>query len=106
MRFRKKGGAFWYAVLTPVLVLVAVICFLTAISNLESGRNDQGRRQLEDTIRQAAVTCYATEGFYPPTLTYLEEHYGLQVDAGRFTVYYNAFAENLVPDITVLENGE
>jgi hypothetical protein len=77
---------------------------LSAVSNLKNGHTDEGRRQLEDTIRRAAVTCYATEGIYPPTLSYLEEHYGIQVDTDRYTVYYDAFAENLVPDITVLEN--
>lgn len=86
-------------------VCAAVMAILlSAVSNLKNGHTDEGRRQLEDTIRRAAVTCYATEGIYPPTLSYLEEHYGIQVDTDRYTVYYDAFAENLVPDITVLEN--
>ena len=50
------------------------------------------------------MACYAAEGVYPPTLSYLEEHYGLQIDEERYTVHYSAFAENLMPDITVLEN--
>ena len=48
--------------------------------------------------------CYAAEGIYPPNLEYLEEYYGLQIDETRYTVHYSAFAENLMPDITVLEN--
>lgn len=88
----------------PLLAVVAVLCLFTAVSNVENGQNDQGYRQLESAIRRAAVTCYATEGIYPPTLSYLEKHYGLQVDTSRYTVYYNAFAENLMPEITVLEN--
>lgn len=90
----------------PLLAAAAVFCLSAAISNLQSGREHQGRRQLEDTIRRAAVTCYATEGIYPPTLLYMEQHYGVQVDAGRYTVDYHVFAENLMPDITVLENGD
>ena len=50
------------------------------------------------------MACYAAEGRYPPDLEYLKEHYGIQVDEGRYTVRYDAFAENLMPDITVLEN--
>lgn len=91
---------------TLLLAVAAVFCLATAVSNLQSGRDRQGREQLEDTIRRAAVTCYATEGVYPPTLSYLEKHYGVQVDAERYTVDYHVFAENLVPDITVLENGD
>jgi len=49
------------------------------------------------------VACYATEGFYPPDIAYLEEHYGIQIDKSRYVVKYTAIAENLMPDITVLE---
>ena len=86
--------------------MLAVWALLAAVAKMELGRTREGRRQLEDTLRRASVTCYATEGIYPPTLTYLEEHYGVQIDTKYYTVYYNAFAENLMPDITVLENGE
>ena len=76
------------------------------MSNLNSGRTDEGRQQLEDTIRRAAVTCYAVEGVYPPTVDYMEQHYGVRIDTKRYTVFYDAFAENLMPDITVLTNGD
>ena len=68
------------------------------------GRDDEGKRQLEDAIRRSAVACYAAEGIYPPDLAYLEEHYGIQIDESRYTVYYDIFGSNLMPDITVLEN--
>ena len=60
--------------------------------------------ELEEAVRRGCVACYAAEGRYPPDLEYLKEHYGIQVDEGRYTVRYDAFAENLMPDITVLEN--
>ena len=41
---------------------------------------------------------------YPPTVDYLQEHYGVQIDQDRYTVRYSVFAENRMPDITVLEN--
>ena len=95
----------WLLLLIPaILLLAALVWFLTAVSNLEAGRQNEGRAQLEDAIRRAAVACYAAEGIYPPDLTYLEEHYGVQVDEARYTVDYNVFASNLMPDITVLEN--
>ena len=93
------------SLLLPLAALAAVLCLLAAVSNLSAGSGDEGRQRLEDSLRRAAVTCYATEGIYPPTLDYLDEHYGIQIDAERYTVYYEVFAENLMPDITVLKNG-
>ncbi|SFP01734.1 hypothetical protein SAMN05216343_10234 [Oscillibacter sp. PC13] len=90
--------------LLPAVSMAVLLCFITALTNLKSGQEAEGKRQLENAIRQAAVACYAVEGIYPPDLTYLEEYYGIQMDGKRYTVYYDVFASNLMPDITVLEN--
>lgn len=90
-------------VLFPVLVVVVVCFFLTALGNLETGQAREGKEQLEEAIRRSAVACYAAEGIYPPNLAYLTEHYGIQIDEDKYTVMYEVFAENLMPDITVLE---
>ena len=92
------------AILLVPAVLLVLMMFMTALSNLETGRRSEGREQLEDAVRRAAVACYAAEGIYPPDLEYLEEHYGIQVDRDRYTVMYDVFASNLMPDVTVLEN--
>ena len=89
--------------LLPLLVIAALLIFLTSLSNLEQGRSAEGKRQLEDALWQASVVCYAAEGIYPPDLDYLWEHYGIQIDETRYTVVYDIFASNLMPDITVLE---
>ena len=91
--------------LVPVVAVAAVLWFATAVDSLDSGRAEEDLRQLEETLRQGCVACYAAEGVYPPDIDYLKEHYGLQVDEERYTVRYSAFAENLMPDITVLEIG-
>ena len=96
----RNGKAIGFA----VLVIAAVLFFMTALGNLESGHEKEGKEQLEEAIRRSAVACYAAEGIYPPTIEYLEEHYGIQIDESRYTVMYEVFAENLMPDITVLEN--
>ena len=90
-----------------MLILGLVVCFilffLMALSNLGSGKALEDKSQLEDALHRAAVCCYAIEGAYPPDLAYLETHYGIQIDRRHFTVSYIAIAENLMPDITVLE---
>lgn len=90
--------------LAAVLLTAALLWFFTAVSGLKTGEGEEGRQQLEDALRQAAVACYAAEGIYPPTLDYLTDHYGVQVE-DRYIVFYEIFANNLMPEITVLEKG-
>ena len=61
---------------------------------------------LEEQVRRAAVSCYASEGRYPQELAYLVEHYGLMVDETRYNVMYDAFASNIMPDIAVSVRGD
>lgn len=87
----------------PVAAAAVLLCFAAALNNLNTGRSEEDLRQLEETLRRSCVACYAAEGAYPPDLDYLREHYGLQIDETRYFVAYSAIAENLMPDITVLE---
>ena len=102
-RKRTKLPALLSWLVKGLLLLTAALCFFQALSNLDRGQGEAGRQQLEDALRRAAVACYATEGIYPPHLDYLTEHYGIQVDESRYAVFYDIFAENLMPDITVVE---
>ena len=86
-----------------VVVLSLVLWFFATIHQVTIGQKEEGAQMMERTIRRAAVTCYAVEGIYPPSLDYLVEHYGLQLQEDRYQVFYEGFAENLMPDITVLE---
>ena len=85
--------------------LCLAACLLTAVNNMESRQAEEELRQIEQAVRRAAVACYAAEGIYPPDLAYLEERYGLQIDREHYTVFYNIFGSNLMPDITVLERA-
>ena len=88
----------------PVAAAASLLCFAAALNGLENGRKAEALSQLDTVLRRGCVTCYAAEGIYPPDLEYLKEYYGVQVDEKQYTVYYDRFAENLMPDITVLEN--
>lgn len=59
--------------LGPAAAVLVVLCFLSAVSNLERGRDQESKRQLEDALRRSCVACYAAEGVYPPDLAYLED---------------------------------
>ena len=92
-----------------IVLLTAVIGGLLYAMNAGAarlGQEAESMKQLENSIRKATMTCYATEGVYPPTLEYLKKNYGIQIDESRFTVFYEGFAKNLMPEITVMENQE
>lgn len=103
---KKTTNPLWamlQALLLPVVVLGVLLLFGTALENLTAGSREESLAQLEAALRQASVACYAAEGIYPPSLEYLQQHYGIQIDESSYVVYYDIFAENLMPDITVLE---
>ena len=86
----------------PLCLIAAAVIFALAVSNLQAGQTEEYRAKLEETLRLSAVACFANEGVYPPDLSYLTEHYGVQIDTEKYAVFYHAFAENLMPDITVV----
>ena len=97
----KLGGGRW--LILTLVIFAVVLCFFTALHNLRGGQSEAGRQQLETALRRAAVACYAAEGVYPPTLAQLSARSGVQIDETRYVVFYEIFANNLMPDITVLE---
>jgi len=100
MREHRKTGI---RLLGILLAATVALWLLVAVGNLQQSRNQYEQAQLEEALRRAAVACYAAEGIYPPNLDYLVKHYGVQIDETRYLVVYDAFAQNLMPDITVLE---
>lgn len=101
----KKRGLFQKSTGIPLLLIAVcvLLIFGLALTNLNSGHHEESKLQLEQAIRRSAVACYAAEGVYPPSLDYLQDHYGLQIDHSKYHVVYEIFAENLMPDITVLD---
>ena len=93
-------------VLFSILAVGILLFFLASINNLNIGKSEEGKDQLEQALKRCAVACYATEGIYPPDVEYMKEHYGIQIDEERYLVRYEIFAENLMPDITVLEKRD
>lgn len=95
-----------------VLILCAVLCIAAllwgtwaGLGRLNADLEAQAAHSLKQTIVDAAVQCYAVEGSYPSSLAYLQTAYGVQIDSRRFIVTYDAFASNLLPNVSVLRKG-
>ena len=105
MKKRKGNRSLLSSIAIPILAAAVLLFFLIALGNLGEGQRTEGKEQLEAALRRAAVACYAAEGIYPPNVEYLCSHYGVLVDEQRYTVIYENFADNLMPEILVLEGG-
>lgn len=76
--------------------------FLTGTSSFLGRARTEGAETLRKAITRACVQCYAIEGRYPPSMEYLAQRYGVQIDESQYYVFYSGFASNLMPDITVI----
>lgn len=81
--------------------LVAVACAWGA-GHIGADLSGQGADALKNAVLRSAVQCYAVEGYYPESLDYLTDHYGLRINHDRYIVVYEAFASNLPPQVTIL----
>jgi len=91
-----KGVAF-----TLVILAVVVYFFFAGVNGASDKADSSSAATLEKAIKRAAVQCYAIEGFYPPDVSYLADHYGVIVDS-KYIVEYEAFSGNNLPNIKVL----
>ena len=93
---------FLRGLLLPLVVVGALVCFAMAVDGLSGGQSAERLAQMEDAVRRSCAACYATEGVYPPSIDYLRDRYGLQIDEEHYIVHYTVSAQNLMPDIMVL----
>lgn len=88
-------------------VTVALLLVLAALlPGIQRNIQENSREAIRDTVLRCAVECYAVEGAYPDSLSYLEERYGLTVNHRDFIVTYEVFASNQLPEVQVLVRGE
>lgn len=102
-RYHKSRG-FWASTLLGLALFAAAAAWmLQGVRQAARVSDDEGLRMAEQAVRQAAVSCYALEGAYPASYADLKQRSGVAVDEERYIVFYEIFASNIMPDVTVLE---
>ena len=92
----------------PRIKLIYIACplihllFILELSSISESTVNRQKESLETALNRDIIHCYAVEGFYPPSLAYIEEHYGRTYDKDLFFVDYQPIGSNLHPDITIL----
>ena len=103
MRGRKRLLS-WVPTVLGLLVFAAVAAWMVlGVREASEVSDREGLRLAEQAVRQAAVSCYDLGGTYPATYEDLKRSSGIAVDEEKYSVFYDIFASNIMPDITVLE---
>ena len=102
----RRPRSFWRVLCSLLLAAVVLLVFLYGFSRISKTAEGEQQHALERSIRKSLVSCYAIEGAYPDSLSYLEEHYGLLIDHERYVVEYEPFGSNIWPTVQVVRRGE
>ena len=101
-RFSKLKNSITGFHLSVLIFILLFFFFLRLISGISSDTLDREEESLKTALNRAIVSCYCIEGTYPPSLDYIEEHYGLIYDSETFFVDYTPIGSNIYPDVTIL----
>lgn len=86
------------------LIMFAAITAIAAagINDVVETSSQKELQMAQESIKRAAVSCYAVEGIYPESYEYIKENYGIIVNNSKYIVHYEIFASNIMPEITVI----
>lgn len=105
-RFTKKypGQKLKNLVHLPTLsFLLVMVLFFLGVSNVSKSSALNEKKILEEALKRDIAHCYALEGEYPPSLSYISEHYGLVYDEDKFKVVYEIQGSNIMPTVRIIE---
>ena len=104
MLFAKPKQKKSFVPLLPFVLLIILILVFAFFTNTITTSNKSGNYMvLENALDRSITQCYALEGSYPPSLSYLVENYGLTYNAEQYFIDYQYIASNLRPDVTIIE---
>lgn len=87
----------------PLLIGIVILCvFMLGVNYVSESSINNQQESLDKAISRDIAQCYAVEGTYPPSLSYLTDHYGLTYNESLFFVDYKSIGGNIYPDITII----
>lgn len=99
-----KPKYIWKTIGLPIsLFAVMLAVFVVGVIHFSNVNTEQNLVLTQSALQKATVQCYADKGFYPPTLEYLEQNYGVTIDYTKFNVTYDCAAANIMPNIVVFQ---
>lgn len=91
------------ATFSVVIFITVLVIFIGGISAISSSSIVNDKEILSDAIERDIVHCYCVEGMYPPSVKYMENHYGLTYDKDKFIVDYEYIGSNIKPNVMIVQ---
>ena len=88
--------------LNIILFAIILLVFMFAIRFTAGNTMERQEEALNRAMERDIVQCYAENGYYPPSLDYIKEHYGLLYDEKSFFVDYTPIGGNMYPGYKVV----
>lgn len=105
--WRYAGRWSWIPLALGVALFAAIAAWVVmGVRETAQASDREGLRIARDAIERAVVSCYCLEGVYPATYEELKSKSGLAIDEEKYIVFYEIFASNIRPSVTVMERWE
>ncbi len=101
-KYQSKSG--WVSLILGLLVFAAVAVWMVrGVREAAEVSDREGLRMAQEAVNRAVTGCYALDGVYPASYQDLKAKSGLAIDEEKYAVFYDIFASNIRPDVTVIE---
>ena len=101
-KYANRGA--WIPLILGLLLFAAVaIWMVRGVQQAAQVSDQEGLRMAQEAVERAVVSCYSLEGVYPATYEDLKAKSGLAIDEEKYIVFYDIFASNIRPSVTVVE---
>lgn len=86
-----------------LLFIAIAVWMVRGVGEAARVSDEEGLRMAQEAIERAMISCYSLEGVYPASYEDLKAKSGLAVDEDKYIVFYEVFASNIRPSVTVME---
>lgn len=101
-KYANRGA--WIPLILGLLLFAAVAVWMVrGVQEAAQVSDQEGLRMAQEAVERAVVSCYSLEGVYPATYEDLKAKSGLAIDEEKYIVFYDIFASNIRPSVTVVE---
>lgn len=101
-KYANRGA--WLPLILGLLLFAAVAVWMVrGVREAAQVSDQEGLRMAQEAVERAVVSCYSLEGVYPATYEDLKAKSGLAIDEEKYIVFYDIFASNIRPSVTVVE---
>ena len=98
--FRLRAAA---TAATVVIFAVLILWLVTGLNRTQAATAEQRLDSVRRSVVNGAVLCYSIEGFYPESIDYLKDNYGLNIDGRKYLVHYRYVSADIKPSVIVTE---